>query len=74
VFRYHSRIWSFEYCRSSLIVTNSSRNFRLNVRSPPVKTFFTYCWVIVEPPCRSPPRTLFQAARVMPFGEMPGSV
>jgi hypothetical protein len=74
VFRYHSRIWSFEYCLSSLTVTNSSLNFRENVRSPLVNWFFTYCWVIVEPPCRSPPLTLLSAARAMPVGEMPGSV
>ena len=33
-----------------------------------------YCWVIVEPPCRSPPRAIAQAARTMPRIEMPLSV
>ena len=33
-----------------------------------------YCWVIVEPPCRSPPRAITQAARTMPRIEMPWSV
>jgi hypothetical protein len=32
---------------------------------------FTYCCVIVEPPCVSPPVTLFQAARMMPLAETP---
>ena len=36
--------------------------------------FFTYCWVIVEPPCVEPPVTLLHAARTMPVKEMPGSV
>ena len=33
-----------------------------------------YCWVIVEPPWTSPPRVIFQAARIMPRIEMPWSV
>ena len=30
-----------------------------------------YCWVIVDPPCSSPPRAMVQAARNMPRREMP---
>ena len=33
-----------------------------------------YCWVIVEPPCSSLPRTIAQPARIMPRMEMPLSV
>ena len=33
-----------------------------------------YCWVMVEPPCSSPPRAITQAARNMPRMEMPWSV
>jgi hypothetical protein len=33
-----------------------------------------YCWVIVDPPCSSSPRTMAQAARIMPRMEMPLSV
>jgi len=30
-----------------------------------------YCWVIVEPLCRSWPRAMAHRERTMPFGEMP---
>ena len=33
-----------------------------------------YCWVMVDPPCRLPPRAIVQAARAMPRMEMPLSV
>ena len=59
---------------SSLIARKSSWNLRLNVWSAVRKAFFTYCWVIVEPPWVEPPVTLFQAARMMPVKLMPGSV
>ncbi len=37
--------------------------------------FFTYCWVIVEPPCFPPlPNRSLSAARATPVNETPGSV
>ncbi len=33
--------------------------------------FFTYCWVMVEPPCVSPPLAMLNTARAMPLGSMP---
>ncbi len=41
-------------------------------RSEPTSAFLTYCWVIVEPPCRSPPNRLFLMARAKPVNEKPG--
>ncbi len=32
-------------------------------RASPTNAFLTYCWVMVEPPCRSPPKMLFLNAR-----------
>jgi hypothetical protein len=52
----------------------SSLNLRLNVWSELRNAFFTYCWVIVEPPWVEPPVRLFHAARTMPVKEMPGSL
>jgi hypothetical protein len=35
-------------------------------------TFFTYCWVMVEPPCATVSlRRFVQSARLMPTGSMP---
>ena len=49
--------------------------FRLKVRSWVRKAFLAYCWVMLEPPCSTPPpRTLANSARAMPRGLMPGSV
>ena len=33
-----------------------------------------YCWVMVEPPCTSPPRAMVHRPRNMPGRENPGSV
>ena len=41
-------------------------------RASPTSAFFTYCWVIVDPPCRSPPNRLFFMARMKPVNENPG--
>ena len=38
------------------------------------KAFFTYCWVMVDPPCVLLPVTSFQAARTMPVKDTPGSL
>ena len=35
------------------------------------KAFFTYCWVIVDPPWVAPPRRLLTAARSTPVTEIP---
>lgn len=35
--------------------------------------FLTYCWVMVEPPCVSPPLAMLNTARPMPIGSMPES-
>ena len=36
------------------------------------KAFFTYCWVMVEPPWDTePPLTFWKKARAMPMGLMP---
>ena len=52
----------------------SSLNLRLMVRSWDRYNTLMYCWVIVEPPCISPPREMAHAARTIPLTEMPGSV
>ena len=57
-----------------LYARKSSRNFRVTVRSEFRYMILMYCCVIVEPPCRSPPRAIIQAARTMPRMEMPWSV
>lgn len=60
--------------RLSLVAMKSSENFREKVRSWVRYMIFTYCWVIVEPPCNCSPRAMLNAARAMPDGEMPGLV
>ena len=49
-------------------------NFRVTVCSEFRYMILMYCWVMVEPPCRLPPRAITQAARAMPRSEMPRSV
>ena len=47
--------------------TTNSCILRVMVRSEPTSAFFTYCWVIVEPPpADSLPNTLSRAARSEP--------
>ncbi len=54
---------------------NSSLNLRLSVCDwSPSRAFFTYCWVMVEPPWVWPPFAMFTRARPMPMGSMPESV
>ncbi|HUF60320.1 MAG TPA: hypothetical protein VMR89_12720 [Actinomycetota bacterium] len=49
---------------SSFTARIASRTFRAIERSGPVSTFFTYCWVIVDPPWLMEPLvTLAQDAR-----------
>ena len=53
----------------------SSWNFRAKVWLEFCRiAFFTYCWVIVDPPWVEPPVRLLYVARTMPVKEIPGSV
>ena len=53
--------------------TTNSCILRVMVRSLPTSAFFTYCWVMVEPPpADSLPNTLSRAARRNPVTEKPG--
>ena len=45
--------------------------FRDTLRSLPTREFFTYCWVIVDPPWVSPPLMFFHTARARPMTETP---
>lgn len=73
VFRYASRISSFDHSRAIFEEMTSSFILRVRVRSAPTSTFLTYCWVIVEPPpALSLPMTLSRAARTNPEIEKPG--
>ena len=67
------RIWSFDCVLPSFTAMKISLNLRVKVRSCVKYAFFTYCWVIVDPPCTSPPARSTHIARRMPVGEMPGS-
>jgi len=51
----------------------ASRILRARVRSLVRKAVFTYCWVMVEPPCWDAlvPDTCAQPARAMPAGSTP---
>ncbi len=68
------RISSFDISLLILYARNSSRNLRVTVCSEFRYMILMYCWVMVEPPCRSPPRRITQAARNMPRMETPWSV
>src|SRR2546430_2431438 len=74
VFRYPSRVDFLSCDRLSLVAMKSSESFREKVRSWVRYMTFTYCWVIVEPPCNCWPRAMLYAARAMLDGEMPGLV
>ena len=50
---------------------NASLALRVYVWSEVRKAFFTYCWVIVDPPCVAPPVRFDQKARRIPVGETP---
>ena len=59
----------------TLTETISSLNLRLNVCDwSPSRAFFTYCWVIVEPPWVCPPLAMLTRARPIPIGSTPESV
>jgi hypothetical protein len=61
--------------RPTLMETSSSLNFRDIVCDWSFSiAFFTYCWVMVEPPCVSPPLAMLKSARPIPTGSMPLSV
>ncbi len=60
--------------RDSLTARHSSRSLRSTVCSWARNVFFTYCCVIVEPPCSSPPRAMPTTARASPRTEKPGSL
>ncbi len=60
--------------RLSFVAMNSSWSFRETVRSWVRYMTFTYCWVIVDPPCNCSPCEMFHAARTIPDGEIPGLV
>ncbi|CAM5349595.1 hypothetical protein SHIRM173S_10188 [Streptomyces hirsutus] len=56
----------------TLIETNISLNLRESVCDWSCSmAFLTYCWVIVDPPCVSPPVAMLSMARAMPLGSMP---
>lgn len=38
------------------------------------RAFLTYCWVMVEPPCRVPPVSAASTARAVAVGAIPDSV
>jgi hypothetical protein len=73
VLKYPSRISSLEVSAPTFTDSSSSRALRVSVCSCERKVFFTYCWVMVEPDCTSPPRAMFTTARPMPIGSMPAS-
>ena len=50
---------------------NASLILRSIVTSSPTKTFFTICWVMVEPPRLLPLRKLSRAAEAMAGKETP---
>jgi hypothetical protein len=59
VFRYPRRISRFEVVCSSFTARIASRTFRASECSAPVRTFFTYCWVMVDPPWLIDPLVTF---------------
>ncbi len=62
-----------DHSRAIFDEMTSSFILRLTDRSDPTRVFFTYCWVIVEPPpALSRPSTLSRAARAKPEIEKPG--
>ena len=77
--RYFSRISFFEYCFSTAIAYRSSATLRWYVSAVASATSsgvfafstrltFTYCWVMLEPPCWIPPEDLFcSSARRVPL-------
>ena len=74
VLRYFSRIWSLVYWWLILTASMASLIFLAKVRSLPVYTSFTYCWVIVEPPWTIPRLlTSCHAARTIDQGLIPPS-
>ena len=58
----------------TLMEMKSSLNLRVRVCCWSRRVFFTYCWVMVEPPCVSPPLAMFTKARAIPIGSTPLSV
>ena len=58
----------------TLIAMNSSLNLRSRVCCWLSMAFFTYCWVMVEPPWVEPPFAMLNTARAMPIGSTPESV
>jgi hypothetical protein len=68
-------IWSgFSWLRT-FIEMKSSLNLRVTVCDwSSRRAFLTYCWVMVEPPCVSPPLAMLNSARAIPMGSMPESV
>jgi hypothetical protein len=76
--RYASITASFDHSRDILVEMTSSLALRTSPprpeRASPTKAFFTYCCVMVDPPCRSPPKRLFLNARRKPLKEKPGLV
>jgi hypothetical protein len=68
-------ISSFETVAFTFMEMKISLNFRVTVCDwSSSRAFFTYCWVMVEPPCVSPPVAMLSTARAMPLGSMPLSV
>ena len=58
--------------RSSFTEITASLSFRQMDRSRPTYVFFTYCWVMVEPPCTALRlRMSAHVARASPMGSTP---
>jgi hypothetical protein len=78
MFRYDCSTASLDHSRDIFVEMTSSLALRTTPprpdRASPTKAFFTYCCVIVDPPCRSPPKRLFLNARRNPVNEKPGLV
>ncbi len=76
MFRYDCSTWSLDHWLDILVEITNSLALRITPPTPerasPTNAFLTYCWVIVEPPCRSPPKMLFFVARKNPVNEKPG--
>ncbi|CAM5337750.1 hypothetical protein STANM309S_03711 [Streptomyces tanashiensis] len=65
---------SFSTSLPTFMEMKSSFTFRVMVCDwSSRRLFFTYCWVMVEPPWVSPPLAMFHTARAIPIGSIPES-
>ncbi|CFE37581.1 Uncharacterised protein [Mycobacterium tuberculosis] len=76
MFRYACSTSSLDHSPDIFVAMTNSFALRIRPLHPccaePTSAFLTYCWVIVDPPCRSPPNRLFLTARAKPVNENPG--